>query len=115
MDGNIADLSSFPCRKDKDYREEFLKQEMTESVYILLMEAGRGGNTHANRYMSGRVWHNVDSFDVASSYPAQMFLRKYPVTKFTPYGEIESMEEFDKLIGEYCEIFSTSFDNRYVS
>ena len=97
------------CRKDEDYREEFLKQEMTENVYKLLMEAGRGGNTHANRYMSGRVWHNVDSFDVASSYPAQMFLRKFPVSKFTPYGEIESMTELDGLLSEYACLFRVIF------
>lgn len=97
------------CRKDEDYREEFLKQEMTESVYKLLMEAGRGGNTHANRYMSGRVWHNVDSFDVASSYPAQMFLRKFPVSKFTPYGEIESITELESLLSEYACLFRVIF------
>ena len=97
------------CRKDDNYREEFLKQEMTESVYKLLMEAGRGGNTHANRYMSGRVWHDVDSFDVASSYPAQMFLRKFPVSKFTPYGEIESMTELDSLLSEYACLFRVIF------
>lgn len=97
------------CRKDEDYREDFLKQEMTESVYTLLREASRGGNTHANRYMSGRVWHNVDSFDVASSYPAQMFLRKFPVSKFTPYGEIESMTELDGLLSEYACLFRVIF------
>ena len=97
------------CRKDEDYREEFLKQEMTESVYKLLMEAGRGGNTHANRYMSGRVWHDVDSFDVASSYPAQMFLRKFPVSKFTPYGEIESVTEIYGLLSEYACLFRVIF------
>lgn len=97
------------CRKYKDYREEFLKQEMSESVYKLLLEAGRGGNTHANRYMSGRVWHYVDSFDVASSYPAQMFLRKFPVSKFTPYGEIESMTELDSLLSEYACLFRVIF------
>lgn len=97
------------CRKDKNYRGEFLKQEMTESVYKLLMEAGRGGNTHANRYMSGRVWHYVDSFDVASSYPAQMFLRKFPISKFTPYGDIESMTELNELLSEYACLFRVIF------
>ena len=97
------------CRKDEDYREEFLKQEMTESVYKLLMEAGRGGNTHANRYMSGRVWHDVDSFDVVSSYPSQMFLRKFPVSKFTPYGDIESMTELESLLSEYACLFRVIF------
>lgn len=97
------------CRKDKNYRKEFLKQEMTESVYTLLMEAGRGGDTHANRHMSGRIWHDADSYDVASSYPAQMFLRKFPVSKFTPYGEIDSMSEFNKLLGEYACLFRVIF------
>lgn len=97
------------CRKDEDYREDFLKQKMTESVYTLLMEAGRGGNTHANRYMSGRVWHEVDSFDVVSSYPSQMFLRKFPVSKFTPYGDIESMTELDGLLSEYACLFRVIF------
>lgn len=97
------------CRKDEDYREEFLKQEMTENVYTLLMEAGRGGNTHANRYMSGRIWHEVDSFDVSSSYPSQMFLRKFPVSKFTPYGDIESMTELDNLLSEYACLFRVIF------
>lgn len=97
------------CRKDKHYRDDFLKQEMTESVYKLLMEASRGGNTHANRYMSGRVWHDADSFDVASSYPAQMFLRQFPVSKFTPYGEIESMTELDGLLSEYACLFRVIF------
>lgn len=96
-------------RKDKDYRDEFLKQEMTESVYNLLIEAGRGGNTHANRYMSGRVWHDADSFDVVSSYPSQMFIRKYPMSKFTPYGNIENMEEFNRLLSEYACLFRIIF------
>lgn len=97
------------CRKDEDYREEFLKQEMTESVYTLLMEAGRGGNTHANRHMSGRIWHDVDSYDVASSYPAQMFLRKFPVTKFTPYGDVETIEELNDLLTKHACLFRIIF------
>lgn len=93
------------CRKDENYRSEFLKQEMTESVYTLLMEAGRGGDTHANRHMSGRIWHDADSYDVASSYPAQMFLRKYPVTKFSPYGAVESKEELADLLSKHACLF----------
>ena len=97
------------CRKDTEYRKEFLKQQMNESVYKLLMDAGRGGNTHANRYMSGRIWHNADSYDVVSSYPAQMFLRKFPVTKFTPHGEVETMDEFNQLLSENACLFRVIF------
>lgn len=97
------------CKKDERYREYFLKQEMTPEVYGMLLEAGRGGNTHANRFMSGRIWHEVDSFDVVSSYPAQMYLRKYPVTKFTPYGEIEDLQEMRALLAEYACLFRIIF------
>lgn len=97
------------CRKDPHYREDFLKMEMYEDVYVLLCEASRGGNTHANRYMSGRIWHDADSFDVQSSYPAQMFMRKFPMTKFTPYGEVESVDELNHLMSEYACLFRVIF------
>lgn len=99
------------CRKDRKYRDHFLKQKMTPSIYELLKETGRGGNTHANRYMSGRIWHNVDSYDIVSSYPAQMKMRKFPSTKFTPYGEIDTMAEFNDLINEYACLFRVIFTN----
>lgn len=97
------------CRKDPDYREDFLRQKMNETVYTLLLEAGRGGDTHANRYMSGRVWHNADSYDVVSSYPAQMYLRRYPMSKFTPYGSVESKTEFEDLLNNHACLFRAIF------
>ena len=96
------------CRKDKRYRDRvFLKQRMSPEVYTLLKEAGRGGNTHANRFMSARIWDggSIASFDVVSSYPAQMMLKRYPSTKFTYYGEVESEQEFKKLLGDNACIF----------
>lgn len=99
------------CRKDHDYHKMFSKLIMLPHVYELLKEAGRGGNTHANRHMSGRVWSNVDSFDFVSDYPAQMLLRKYPMSKFTPYGDVESMAEFDDLLREYACLFRVTLVN----
>lgn len=99
------------CRKDHDYHKMFTKLIMTPYVYGLLKEAGRGGNTHANRFMSGRIWSNVDSFDFVSDYPAQMLFRKYPMSKFTPYGDIENMAEFDDLLREYACLFRVTLVN----
>lgn len=99
------------CRKDHDYHRMFTKLIMTPYVYGLLKEAGRGGNTHANRFMSGRIWSNVDSFDFVSDYPAQMLLRKYPMSKFVPYGDIENMAEFDDLLREYACLFRVTLVN----
>lgn len=49
----------------------------------LLREAFRGGNTHANRYMSDvKIDGPVHSVDLASSYPAVQLTREYPMTPF---------------------------------
>lgn len=93
------------CRKDTSYRPIFNKLTINKEVYTLLKESGRGGNTHANRYLSGRIWENVDSFDFVSDYPAMMMLYKYPMSKFTPYGEIENITELEKLCASYACLF----------
>ena len=51
-------------------------------LYVLLREAFRGGNTHANRYYVERVLHNVKSADRVSSYPEVMCNHQYPVSQF---------------------------------
>lgn len=51
-------------------------------VYKLLREAFRGGNTHANRYYTGAILHDVKSADYASSYPAVQINCEFPVTRF---------------------------------
>lgn len=112
--GYVRRMCRKACRKDKHYRQNFLKTQMTEYVYTLLKEAGRGGNTHANRYMSGRVWHNADSFDVQSSYPFCLCAFKFPMSKFSPYGELESIEEFEGLLKEYACLFRVVIENPVV-
>lgn len=51
-------------------------------VYLLLREAFRGGNTHANRFYSGQILHDVKSFDRASSYPDVQCNRLFPIAEF---------------------------------
>lgn len=51
-------------------------------TYIMLRQAFRGGNTHANRYYAGVILHGVGSVDIASSYPTQQCNHKFPVSKF---------------------------------
>lgn len=103
--GYVRRMCRKATRQDLRYRDAFLKTKMTPYIYTLLKEAGRGGNTHANRYMSGRVWHNADSFDVQSSYPYCLCTCKFPVTKFEPYGNLESMDEFEELLHKYACLF----------
>lgn len=94
------------CRRDRRYRDRvFLKQRMDEDVYTLLKEAGRGGNTHANRFMSNRLWYEVDSYDVVSSYPYQMLTKKFPASKFTYYGDVENLRELNDLLSDNACLF----------
>lgn len=92
-------------RKEKGYRAYFNRNLLTSDVYKMLKEAGRGGNTHANRALANRILENVDSYDAASMYPFQIVARKFPISKFNAYGRIDSLEEFERLARRYCLLF----------
>lgn len=53
-------------------------------LYEVLHWAFRGGNTHANRLMSGKILHGVRSWDRSSSYPDEICNRFFPMTAFKP-------------------------------
>lgn len=54
----------------------------TERQYRLLRKAFRGGNTHANRAMVGKIIDNVYSYDIVSCYPTQQLTMKFPMKPF---------------------------------
>ena len=105
------------CKADRRYRDRvFKKNLLTPKVYTLLKEEGRGGNTHANRFMSGRLWKSSESgtlgsYDEVSGYPAMLLLKPYPMTKFSYYGKIEDMKEFEDLLSEYACLFRILLEN----
>ena len=55
--------------------------------YVLLRQAFRGGNTHANRYFAGRKLINVHSADRSSSYPDVICNCMFPMRKWYHLGE----------------------------
>lgn len=65
-------------------------------TYDALLEAFRGGNTHANRYYTDEILHNVESWDRSSSYPDVQLNCKFPVSAFrkVPNNEVS----VDKLL-----------------
>lgn len=52
------------------------------STYQVLREAFRGGLTHANRYYSNVILHDVNSADRSSSYPDVICNDQFPMGKF---------------------------------
>ena len=93
----------------------------TANVYILLREAFRGGNTHANRYCVKDTdfilppLENVHSVDRSSSYPDVQVNYKFPMTPFkrvirdnVTYSELKT--HYIKKRG-YALIFRMEIDN----
>lgn len=73
---------------------KWLKDQLPNvHVYTMLREAFRGGNTHANRYFAGRELHDGEGVDIASSYTAQIMLRKFPISRFYEMPEPPDMEK----------------------
>ena len=65
--------------------------------YQMLREAFRGGNTHANRYITGEKLHNVFSFDRSSSYPDVLVNCQFPVSPFVKIFSTD-IKKIDKRI-----------------
>ena len=73
----------------------FVKKQLPSiEIYKLCREAFRGGDTHANRYYSGRLLKDVHSADRSSSYPDVVCNCQFPVSEFYHAGEMD----FDRLM-----------------
>ena len=54
----------------------------TAQMYLRLMACFQGGYTHANVLNVNRVFFDVHSYDISSSYPTVMCLEKFPCDSF---------------------------------
>ncbi len=67
----------------------FVKNQLPGiQTYEMLREAFRGGDTHANRFYSGRIIKNVKSADRSSSYPDVLCNCQFPVSPFFHAGRV---------------------------
>lgn len=98
------------CKASDSYQKLYSRMTISEAVYKLLKEAGRGGDTSSNRFLTGEMISNVDSFDVKSSYPYQMLTQEYPMSRFYSYGKVEDLDEFIALHQEHALLFRVTFE-----
>lgn len=77
-------------------RNYISNQIVPYDIYLLFREAFRGGNTHANRFFSGQILHDVKSYDRASSYPDVQCNQLFPIAEFKR-GE-DTMQYITKLL-----------------
>ena len=69
-----------------------------------------GGHSHGNPLWIGQIFKDVKSVDFTSSYPYVMCSEKYPMSKGKRI-KIQSKEDFEFYINNYCCIFDISFYN----
>lgn len=99
------------CRADKTYRNLFNRCIMTPTVYNLIKDASRGGDTGANRYLAGAIIPDVDSFDVTSSYPFQMLTKEYPISRFYLHSTEPTLEDVETISQKKACLFRIGFKN----
>ena len=101
--------------KEKNYKRYdymALMQNLTieSDEYRQLKRAFCGGFTHASPFYSGTVCENVMSMDLTSSYPTQLCLPKFPMSKGEKHV-IESKQDFETSLKLYCCLFDIELEN----
>lgn len=101
--------------KEKNYKKwdyMTLIQNLTlePEEYIMLKRAFCGGFTHASPFYSGKICGNVMSMDLTSSYPTQLCLPKFPMSKGEKHT-VTSKKDFEESIKLYCCLFDIELEN----
>lgn len=110
------------CRKasrdDDEWRDEFLKSRLSLEMYNLLRQCFMGGVCIASFKYSGKTKRtkNLRHKDFTSSYPARQFLTScyFPTGSPNWYGDVDSLEELEELMNEYCVIFMLTLENVHI-
>lgn len=98
-------------RKNKNNRKNFEETRLTPELYKMCRAAFRGGNTHANAKFVGRtITEVVHHADLASSYPAWILTRTFPIGPFVPdnefimtcKGTMKLLELIQQKVKQYC-------------
>ena len=85
--------TGFVRRNCKEAMRHFNRGELKNmlpdyDIYVLLKQAFRGGNTHANRYYVNEIQENVSSYDRVSSYPDVMINELFPMSPWIRENDI---------------------------
>ena len=79
--------------EQRKYHEYLKRQKIDLEQYQMLKRLARGGNTHANRAISGLILDDLLHYDITSSYPAQMVCYpEYPLGEWAPMDPGSYME-----------------------
>ncbi len=94
------------------YHNAFTSLRFDNELYELMKEESRGGNTHANRHVSGKIIEGTDSYDAVSSYIYQLVCKKFPMSRFTKVDISNATEtEIENLLETKACLFRVIIEN----
>ena len=96
--------------KKWDYMALIQNLTLDPEEYRMLKRAFCGGFTHASPFYSGKICENVMSMDLTSSYPTQLCLPKFPMSKGEIHN-ISSKKDFEESLKLYCCLFDIEIEN----
>ena len=96
--------------KKWDYMTLIQNLTLDPEEYRMLKMAFCGGFTHASPFYSGKICENVMSMDLTSSYPTQLCLPKFPMSKGEKHN-ISSKKDFEESLKLYCCLFDIEIEN----
>lgn len=103
------------AESQKGWRKEFINSAFTLDQYKLARQAFMGGITISSYKYNGEIVEgNLKHLDFTSSYPARQMKNYFPVGKPMWYGEIESRDELNTLLKNYCCIFLLTMHNVHI-
>ena len=94
--------------KNKKNRAIFTAAALSPVQYLKCREALRGGDTHANLRASDQILHDIDSYDIQSSYPACMMIDRFPMS---PFFKIKLQTFFDRDLSDYALLIHIRYEN----
>ena len=94
----------------KKFNHKELKEMLPNvSVYKLLREAFRGGDTLSNRWNTDDIIENIKSVDIVSSYPTSLVIDRYPMSPF--YREETASFKYLLRTKSHALLFQIAFIN----
>ena len=104
--------------KEEGYRKKFEKMQLGLDQYHLLNNAFQGGLTIASSRYAGQTVTEQDRpikhKDFNSSYPARQMMCYFPTGKPAWYGDIESKEELETLLSNFCCCFILTLEGVHI-
>lgn len=103
-------------KRSKEQREYFKyleDQKISYEQYKMFKRLARGGNTHANRAITGLLLEDLLHYDITSSYPAQMVCYpEYPLGPWAPLDPGSYMDTIETFEAHgYCTMFDVALVN----